>query len=85
MVGEYDLATALFARFTRSGRSSDGPRHTFSERASPGVDMNPKALASLLVAAALRASVATATDKPVYIFILSGQSNMAGMNPKARV
>jgi hypothetical protein len=29
------------------------------------------------------ASLATAADKPAHIFILSGQSNMAGMNPKA--
>ena len=28
------------------------------------------------------ASVAQAADKPVHLFILSGQSNMAGMNPK---
>jgi hypothetical protein len=29
------------------------------------------------------ASVSQAADKPVHLFILSGQSNMAGMNPKA--
>ena len=29
------------------------------------------------------ANVAVAADKPVHLFILSGQSNMAGMNPKA--
>ena len=28
------------------------------------------------------ANIGTAADKPVHIFILSGQSNMAGMNPK---
>lgn len=28
------------------------------------------------------ASVAQASDRPVHLFILSGQSNMAGMNPK---
>ncbi len=33
--------------------------------------------------ATLLAAVAIANDKPVHIFILSGQSNMAGMNPKA--
>ena len=32
--------------------------------------------------AALTAPVALAADKPVHLFILSGQSNMAGMNPK---
>jgi len=43
--------------------------------------MNVKALMSLLVVVGLTASAAA--DKPVHIFILSGQSNMAGMNPKA--
>ena len=38
-------------------------------------------LATLLIAVALCGSVQAA--KPVHIFILSGQSNMAGMNPKA--
>lgn len=28
-------------------------------------------------------NVASAADKPAHLFILSGQSNMAGMNPKA--
>ena len=37
----------------------------------------PAVIASLTVAAAVHAA-----DKPVHIFILSGQSNMAGMNPK---
>ena len=31
----------------------------------------------------LTASVVTAADKPVHLFILSGQSNMARMNPNA--
>ena len=42
--------------------------------------MNLKALLSLIVVAGLTTSAAA--DKPVHIFILSGQSNMAGMNPK---
>jgi hypothetical protein len=32
---------------------------------------------------AFAASLAAAADKPAHLFILSGQSNMAGMNPKA--
>jgi hypothetical protein len=35
-----------------------------------------------LVSLAVLAGAAQAADKPVHIFILSGQSNMAGMNPK---
>ncbi len=31
----------------------------------------------------LLATASSAADKPVHVFILSGQSNMAGMNPKA--
>ena len=42
--------------------------------------MNLNALLSLIVGAGLTTSAAA--DKPVHIFILSGQSNMAGMNPK---
>ena len=41
---------------------------------------------SLMLSIAIALSVATCcpgADKPVHIFILSGQSNMAGMNPKA--
>lgn len=37
----------------------------------------------IVIAAFLSANVINAADKPVHIFILSGQSNMAGMNPKA--
>ena len=39
-------------------------------------------LALLAIAALAIASQPVAADKPVHIFILSGQSNMAGMNPK---
>ena len=40
-----------------------------------------RALLALIATAV--ATVASAADKPVHIFILSGQSNMAGMNPKS--
>ena len=33
----------------------------------------------------LTASVVTAADKPVHLFMLSGQSNVARMNPNAGV
>jgi hypothetical protein len=42
--------------------------------------MNSLRLIALWFAAAL---LATAAEKPVHLFILSGQSNMAGMNPEA--
>ena len=36
----------------------------------------------MMIAAALLAAKADAAPKPAHLFILSGQSNMAGMNPK---
>jgi hypothetical protein len=39
-------------------------------------------LLSFSLCLAFAASLATAADKPAHLFILSGQSNMAGMNPK---
>ena len=44
--------------------------------------MNRFHLPILFVAVLGFASTSPAADKPVHIFILSGQSNMAGMNPK---
>ncbi|MBI1314198.1 acetyl xylan esterase [bacterium] len=41
-----------------------------------------RAIAAISVFTVL-AVTASADDKPVHVFILSGQSNMAGMNPKA--
>lgn len=38
---------------------------------------------TVIVSACLLANLADAADKPVHVFILSGQSNMAGMNPTA--
>jgi hypothetical protein len=38
---------------------------------------------SVAVLVAAVSCVASAADKPVHLFILSGQSNMAGMNPEA--
>ena len=38
-----------------------------------------KAIALILL---LSASTSFADDKPVHVFIFSGQSNMAGMDPK---
>jgi len=41
-----------------------------------------KSLAVTFIAVTAFANICRAADKPVHIFILSGQSNMAGMNPK---
>ena len=43
--------------------------------------MNPARIAAVLLAAAMFS--AHAAEKPVHLFILSGQSNMAGMKPEA--
>lgn len=42
-----------------------------------------KVLAVIIVCATLTALSSAAEDKPVYLFILSGQSNMAGMKPES--
>ncbi|MEQ9411231.1 MAG: sialate O-acetylesterase [Fuerstiella sp.] len=39
-------------------------------------------LTTLIVALAFTATAPAADDRPVHLFVLSGQSNMAGMNPK---
>ena len=41
-----------------------------------------KTITLLILLIAASATVGTAADKPVHLFILSGQSNMQGMDPE---
>jgi hypothetical protein len=77
--------TADFAG-TRLGRPP-GPRNlnlgiVGNISRTKGTLMNRLRIAPLFAIATLGAALAQAADKPVHIFILSGQSNMAGMDPK---
>jgi hypothetical protein len=79
------VAQALVLSVTMSwSKSNTCPthlRHTLSFQDSER-RMNRFALSFALFAVIGLANIGNAADKPVHIFILSGQSNMQGMNPK---